>query len=444
LSIVAEGSAAHNADGRLPLIEHGVHHRLHRLGGAHTHVREHGDADQPKRFGVGSKGTRGDLTALQAAGILLVQADHPPDGLGDADVIHRAHKQHCLQTRNVNAFRENAVVKNNKLLVIILTPSRESVKEHLTVHFLTVNHGTSLGGDIHPRETTILQLLAEISLRNQILNLFGCLGADQNLAHFLLVNGGKHILSIHIGNQLPLGEHFKLLDHNLRGNDETALNQFRSGNVANHLPIDGTIIHPRFGNSDRMLRSSSEEITAVSRRREMLGGREEMALNRVVCLIKINGINVKICLLQALQGVVGSKDQLVLVGTAGPVVNLRRFGCALVMSLTTMNVQYGNVSDKLQKLTGQLLSKQNAGSNHHDGFRSIRLKLTQSIKDSNVSLATTSRNNHLTFGILGEGIQSTLLVGAKLDHRFAFQYSYYTAKNKGTEAPLCQFVNWTT
>jgi hypothetical protein len=35
------------------------------------------------------------------------------------------------------------------------------------------------------------------------------------------------------------------------------------------------------------------------------------------------------------------------------------------------------------------------------------------------------------------------LVGAKLDHRFAFQYSYYTAKNKGTKAPLCQFLKWT-
>jgi len=29
------------------------------------------------------------------------------------------------------------------------------------------------------------------------------------------------------------------------------------------------------------------------------------------------------------------------------------------------------------------------------------------------------------------------LVGAKLEHHHAFQYSYYTAKNKGTEAPLC-------
>jgi len=30
------------------------------------------------------------------------------------------------------------------------------------------------------------------------------------------------------------------------------------------------------------------------------------------------------------------------------------------------------------------------------------------------------------------------LVRAQLEHRFAFQYRYYTAKNKGTEAPLCQ------
>jgi hypothetical protein len=42
----------------------------------------------------------------------------------------------------------------------------------------------------------------------------------------------------------------------------------------------------------------------------------------------------------------------------------------------------------------------------------------------------------LPFQVLGKGIQSTLLVRAKLEHHLAFQYSYYTAKNRGTKAPL--------
>jgi hypothetical protein len=167
-----------------------------------------------------------------------------------------------------------------------------------------------------------------------------------------------------------------------------------------------------------MLRSSSEEIAAVSSRSEVLRSREKVTLNGIVCFIEVNGINVKVCLLQALQRVVGGENQLMLVGTAGPVINLGRFGGALVMSLTTMNVQNSSSRDKLKKLTGQLLCQKNPRSNHYDGFRSISLKLTQSIKDSDIGLATPGRNNHLTFGMLGKGIQSTLLVGAKREgHR---------------------------
>jgi hypothetical protein len=42
----------------------------------------------------------------------------------------------------------------------------------------------------------------------------------------------------------------------------------------------------------------------------------------------------------------------------------------------------------------------------------------------------------LSFQILDKSIQSTLLVRAKLEHHQAFQYSYYTAKIKGTQDPL--------
>jgi hypothetical protein len=35
-------------------------------------------------------------------------------------------------------------------------------------------------------------------------------------------------------------------------------------------------------------------------------------------------------------------------------------------------------------------------------------------------------------------VQCAFLVRAKLNHHQAFQYRYYTAKHKGTGAPLCQ------
>ncbi len=118
-----------NGNSRLTLIEHGVHHRLHLTGGADAHRRVDRDADQPKGLGVGFNGTRGDPAAAETLCIVLVEADHPPDGLGDADVIHRAHEQHRFQTRNVDTLAENAVVQNHKLLRVILTPCTQSVKE---------------------------------------------------------------------------------------------------------------------------------------------------------------------------------------------------------------------------------------------------------------------------------------------------------------------------
>jgi len=430
-------SAFDHADGRLPLIKHRVHHRLHLLSGADAHRRVHRDAHQPKGLSVVLKGTWSDLTTLESSSIVLMQANHTPNGLRDADIIHGPHEQHCFQTRHVDTLAQDAVMENHELLVVVLAPGTQSVEEHLTVDLTTINHGTSLGSDVHPRETTILQLLAEVSLRNQRNNLLGCLRADQNLAHLLSIDGLNQILTVNIGNDLTLREHLKLLHHNLRRNDETTVHKFRSRNVANHLTIHCTIIHTRFCNSSRMLRSSSEEIAAVSSRSVMLGGREEMALNRIVCLIKVDGIDLNICLLQALQGVVGGENQFMTRSLIHPVTDLSRASRALVMGFTTMHVQHRGIGDKLQKLARQLLCQEDAGCRHNNGLRSLFEKLTNRIKDRNVGLAAASGDNHLTFQVLGKGIQSTLLVGAKLEHHQASQYRYYTAKNKGTEAPLC-------
>jgi hypothetical protein len=81
-----------------------------------------------------------------------------------------------------------------------------------------------------------------------------------------------------------------------------------------------------------------------------------------------------------------------------------------------MNVKHSNGSDEFQILTGELLGKQNARSNHYNGLGSVSLKLTQSIKDPNVGLAAASREHTDAFRMLGKGIQSSLLVGTELDH----------------------------
>jgi len=135
-----------------------------------------------------------------------------------------------------------------------------------------------------------------------------------------------------------------------------------------------------------------------------------------MCFIKVNGINVNICLLQALQGVVGREDQLMLVSTTAPVMNLTGFGGALVMSLTAVDVQNSNVSDELKVLSRQLLRQDDARRHDHNGLRSIRLKLTHSIAYAHKGLAAASGHDHLTLDILQQGGKSTFLVRAKLDH----------------------------
>jgi len=417
LSSLAEKSAFDNADGGLTLLEHKIHNRLHLPSGADAHRRVDRDADQPECLSVILKGTRGDPAAAERRCVLFMKADHTPDGLRDPDVIHRAHKQNCLQTRNVDTLRENAVVKNNEFLVVVLTPGTQGIKEHLTIDFFTINHSTSLGSDIHPRVTTILQLRAEISLRNQRNDLLSCLGADQNLTNFLSVDSGNQVLTVNIGNDLTLAEHLKLLHHNLRRNDETTFHQFRGRHTADDLSVDRTIVHPRFGNSSRMLRSSSKEIAAVSSSSEVLRSREKVTLDRIVRFIEVNGIDLNICLLKTLQGVIGREDQFVAASLIDPVTDLIRASRALVMRFTTMNVQNCSVSDELKILRRELLCQQNARSNNYDqSLTVVIIKLMLGIKDTDVGFTTASRNNDLSFQVLGKGIQSTLLMGAKLDH----------------------------
>jgi hypothetical protein len=71
----------------------------------------------------------------------------------------------------------------------------------------------------------------------------------------------------------------------------------------------------------------------------MLYGRKEVALNRVVCLIKVDGVNLNVGTLKLLQRVIGREDKFVTRSVLGKPANIRRFGEEFVMSFSTMNVQ---------------------------------------------------------------------------------------------------------
>jgi len=114
------------------------------------------------------------------------------------------------------------------------------------------------------------------------------------------------------------------------------------------------------------------------------------------------------------------------------------------VSFAAVNVENLSVGDKLQKLTGQLLCQENARSNHHNGLRSFRLQLTQSIVDHLQSLTTASGDNDLTLSVLCHCSDSTFLMGAELNHRSHRVWEYYSTKRgpAGPRVPVMKVVGY--
>ena len=178
-------------------------------------------------------------------------------------------------------------MNNHKFLGRILTPSVQGVEELFTTDFLTVNDCTSLRCDHHPRITTVEQLRTEQRFLNKVDDLFGRTCSNQDFVERVAVNGVQQILTIRLF-EITLRQ---LLNHNLRWQDVTLVNQFGCRNIANHLPIDSTIIHSWFEDGKRMLRSSSKKVATISIVREELSSREEVAFDGIVCFVEVNCID---------------------------------------------------------------------------------------------------------------------------------------------------------
>ena len=171
------------------------------------------------------------------------------------------------------------MVNHNKLFVRILTPSIQSVKEYLTIDFLTINNGTGLGSNIQAGITAFCQLNTEVRLTQEFDNLLGRTCGNQNLIQRVFVNRIQKILTITIGNHLLILNHIQLLDNNLRRKNITFFYQLRCRNVTDDFTVDFNIIHTWLENSDRMLRSSSEEVTPIRVSSKVLRSREKVTLN---------------------------------------------------------------------------------------------------------------------------------------------------------------------
>ena len=154
---------------------------------------------------------------------------------------------------------------------------------------------------------------------------------------------------------------------------------------------------------------------------EELSGRIKVTLHTVVCFVKVDRIDLNICVNNTLKRIVGGEDHNVLTSRAGSVskhVNLVCFGAAVVVSLATVNVHDVSVGgiNNLQELRAQLLCQQNAGSNNNSGGAvSDRIVTALSVKNHGKSLAAASRHKDLTLSITKHTIQDALLMWAKGD-----------------------------
>jgi len=413
-------SAANHRHGDITLLEDNVHDVLDCLRSALRSAVKHRADHQTIGLGVGAQSARLKRPRADTSGVIGVETQSAPNGLTDAYNVHRTQEHDRFQSRDVDTLSKNGMVKNHKLLVGILTPSVESVEEHLTIDLLTVNKGTVLSSDMKHRVSCLFHLLGKVRLRQKTNNMLGRLRTNQDFIHRIVLNDLKQILTVPLSDILTLHRETHRSSNHLRRNDITTLHQLRSRHLSDNLTIHIRIIHTRFEDRSRILRSCGEEIAAFCLTSKVFYGREEVTTNRVVCLVKVDSIYLNICLLKTMKRMIGGENQLVLVGTTRPVVNLSRFGGAEVVSLTRMNVKNSSSRDKLKILRTQLLCQQNAGRDHHNGLRGIRLKLTHGIKDTHIGLTAASGKHTDTFVVLGESVKCLLLVRTELNHRSHF------------------------
>lgn len=178
-----------------------------------------------------------------------------------------------------------------------------------------------------------------------------------------------------------------------------------------------------------MLRSSSEEVAAIRIRSKVFRSREKVSLNRIMRFVKVNGIDFNSCLLNTVQRMICSKNQLISIRLFTPPLNICRFCATEVLSFSTVNVKHGSIVNNFQKLFTELCCQKNTRSNYNNPCRTIRIESYFSVFNHTNSLATTSRDDNLTFSMFLHRFQSILLMGAKGDHGFPVWYGIIIAED---------------
>ena len=134
-----------------------------------------------------------------------------------------------------------------------------------------------------------------------------------------------------------------------------------------------------------------------------------------MCLIKVNRIDRNTCLLNTVQRMVCSKNQLISIRLFTPPLNISGIGAVEPISITTVNVKHSDIINDFKKLFAELFCQENTRSDYNNPGRTITIKLCFGIFNHTNGLATTRRDDNLTFVVLLHRFQSVVLVGAKSD-----------------------------
>ena len=274
---------------------------------------------------------------------------------------------------------------------------------------------------LYPRSSSFS---VEVSLTNQTHNLLGRTCGNQDFVQGVCINGVQQVLIIRL-LEITLRQ---LLNHNLRRENVSFLNQLRCRNVTDNRTIYCPVIHTRLEDGKRVFRSSSEKIAAVSVSRKMLSGREEVTLDRIVRFIKINGVDFDVCLLYFVQRMIGGEDDAVLTCCASNIseqVNLLRISGVEILNITTVNVHHMGVSgrNQLKKFFAELFCKQNTRSNNNNGGASWNRLLMNSILNHADGLTATRGDDDLSFVVLQHCVNRSLLMWAKGDGQVGVPFS---------------------
>ena len=325
------------------------------------------------------------------------------------------------ETVDIDTFRQNAIVEDDKLLVGVFTPGIEGVKELLTIDLGLVDISTILAGDVENIVTTFLQLMHDVSLKQHSTHHFARRGRYKDLRGACSIkrvyHTQKHVTVVYSGICTLL-----TLKVNLKGDDSgrkdaATLDQFRSRDVAKNLAIDLTIVHATIS-ATSVLRCGSEEVRCISSHAGSSDTNKMITLHSIMRLIKITAIDVDTSIDNTGQRMIGGEDDHMLTNVVthtNKQVDTIRLGCLEMCGLTTMNVQDVSIIYMLKILGRQLSSEHNARRNNNNSLRSFCGSITtNSILDSNQRLATTSRHQDLTLVSSQHSIESTLLVGTEL------------------------------